>query len=109
MKLIVIRQNLIPCPGYKCMCIPPFLFVRRKARISDVDMNHEEIHARQCYEMLIIFFYAWYLIEFLLRLLFTFNWDKAYKGISFEKEAYTNQKDLTYLNKRKFWAFLRYL
>jgi hypothetical protein len=32
----------------------------------------------------------------------------AYRNISFEKEAYTNEKDLNYLQSRSFWKFLNY-
>jgi hypothetical protein len=33
----------------------------------------------------------------------------AYRNISFEKEAYLNEKDPDYLKKRSFWAFKKYL
>ena len=47
-----------------------------------------------------------YLIEFLIRLLVKRNWMQAYFNISFEREAYENEKNLTYLRDRKFWFFL---
>jgi hypothetical protein len=34
---------------------------------------------------------------------------KAYYNLSFEREAYGNEKDLAYLNTRSFWKFLKYL
>ena len=39
------------------------------------------------------------------------NWNinEAYHAISFEREAYKNEKDLDYLKKRSFWSFLRYI
>ena len=34
---------------------------------------------------------------------------KAYMNISFEKEAYTNENDLNYLEKRKSWNFFNFI
>ena len=39
-------------------------------------------------EMYYIFFYIWYAIEFLVHFAKTRNTDKAYRAISFEREAY---------------------
>lgn len=78
----------------------PFIFVSSKTTIDDVLINHERIHLRQQLEMLVLPFYIWYLIE-----LYT----KGYMNISFEKEAYENENNLTYLNKRRIFAFIRYL
>ena len=72
-------------------------------------MNHERIHVRQQLEMLILFFFIWYLIEYLVRLLQYKNSYRAYNKISFEREAYRNEKDPDYLRKRKLWSFLKYL
>lgn len=57
-------------------------------------------------EMLYIFFYLWYLIEWLIRL---FGKGNAYRKISFEKEAYNNENDETYLTKRKHYNWLKEL
>jgi len=35
------------------------------------------------------------------------NFDLGYRNISFEREAYSNEKDLVYLRKRTFWNFLK--
>ncbi len=72
-------------------------------------MNHERIHLRQQIELLVVPFYVWYGLEFLLRLLQYRNRRKAYYNISFEREAYGNEKDLNYLKQRSFWNFLKYL
>lgn len=47
---------------------------------------HELIHWRQQKEMLCIFFYLWYGVEWFIKLFFFKN---AYYHISFEQEAYT--------------------
>lgn len=72
-------------------------------------INHEKIHLKQQIEMLVIIFFIWYGIEFLFRLFITRNWMKAYFSVSFEREAYGNEKNLTYLRDRKFWNFLKYI
>lgn len=78
----------------------PFIFLRSDANPNPILINHERIHLRQQLEMFIIPFYVWYLIEY-------FN--KGYWEISFEKEAYANERDLLYLEKREFFNFTKYL
>ena len=58
--------------------------------------------------MLVLPFFIIYVTEFLIGYLKYKNWQKAYKNISFEREAYTNEKDLYYLKQRPFWRFLNY-
>ncbi|WP_338152382.1 hypothetical protein [Psychroserpens jangbogonensis] len=77
---------------------------------TDINLvNHEKIHLRQQLELLIIVFYLWYSIEFLIRLLVYGNWKKAYKNISFEREAYVNEKDPNYLKLRPLWNFINFI
>lgn len=72
--------------------------------------------------MLIVFFYIWYIIEFIIRLIINFvvwifmiknnsenTYDSfselrryVYMSISFEKEAYKNENNLDYLNYRNY-------
>ena len=109
MKLVV--NDYIPFPGYKCMALWPFIFIRRAAlsRYTKTDDNHEEIHGEQQKEMLIIFFLLWYLIEWLIRLIIYRNQAEAYRNISFEQEAYEHESDLEYLNKRKRFNWIKYI
>ncbi|MCT8338689.1 hypothetical protein MG296_01355 [Flavobacteriaceae bacterium TK19130] len=87
----------------------PFIFIANPKLKGDlVFLNHERIHLRQQLELLIIFFYVWYGIEFLCRWISIGNWYKAYRNISFEREAYKNEKDLQYCKKRSFCAFLAF-
>lgn len=72
-------------------------------------MNHEQIHAKQQKELLVLPFFIWYVMEYLIRLLIYRNSFKAYVAISFEREAYENEKDLHYLKTRRFWGFLKYI
>ena len=53
------------------MTLYPFLLINKKyyAKLKSKDYNHENIHAQQQKEMLIVFFYVWYLFEYLYRLI----------------------------------------
>jgi hypothetical protein len=72
-------------------------------------LNHERIHICQQIELGIFLFSFWYLTEYLIRLIQYRRRYLAYRNISFEREAYRNDKDLTYLKSRKIWSFLKYL
>ena len=80
--------------------------MRGNARIDDITLNHEKIHTVQIKEMLYIFFYIWYIVEWMIRLFMKGN---AYRNISFEREAYNNEKDLSYLDNRKRFAWIKYI
>jgi len=87
----------------------PFIFVKydtlkRNPRL----VNHERIHLKQQLEMGIIFFYLFYVVEFLYHYIKHRNINTAYFSISFEKEAFANDKNLTYLKERKFWGWRSY-
>ena len=95
---MIIFNKYIPKKGFKAMAIFPFIFVRGN-EISDKTLNHEKIHFAQQKEILIIFFYLFYLIF----------WIKyGYKNSPFEKEAYNNAKNEKYLKTRKRynWYYL---
>ncbi|MBB1149314.1 hypothetical protein HX062_03760 [Myroides sp. DF42-4-2] len=86
----------------------PFVIYKKAAYAEDpVLVNHERIHLKQQIELLIIPFYLWYAIEFILRFLYCRNSRKAYRAISFEREAYEHEADFSYLEKRKCYNFLR--
>ena len=90
------------------MALFPFILVKRK-NPSLVLLNHERIHLRQQLELLILPFYIWYLAEYGWNLLHYKSRYAAYRKISFEEEAFAHDEDLTYLEKRRFWAFLKYV
>ena len=102
----VVYNNIIPFKGFKAINICTFLFVRKGVRLSDKLLNHERIHTAQMKEMLFIGFYIWYFVEWLVRL---FGKGNAYRNISFEQEAYDNDDDLTYLDNRKPFEWLKYI
>lgn len=102
----VVKNNLIPFKGFTAINLFGILFVRKDARINAVTLNHERIHTRQMREMLYLPFYIWYLAEWLIRLLLPGN---AYRNISFEREAYARQADLSYPDRRKPYSWLKYI
>lgn len=107
--MIQIHNDFIPFRGYKAMTLLCFIFVRNGFELSDEDIRHELIHLEQQKEMLILPFFLWYLVEFIVNI-FKFNdWSKAYKNISFEREAYDFEKKKDYLEWRKRFAWFNYL
>lgn len=109
MKYKIINDcKWLPPKKYYGVAIYPFVFVDKK-RINEVRLNHEVIHLRQQLEMLILPFYLWYTIEYIIRVIQYRNWDVAYKNISFEREAYSNEKNINYLQQRKFCSWVKYL
>lgn len=70
---------------------------------------HENIHLRQQKEMLVVFFYLWYAIEWIVRLIQYKDSHEAYRNISFEREAYNNEYDDEYLGIRKSYEWVHYL
>lgn len=106
---LIVTKYLIP-KGYRGLALFPFVFVKYSMdKENAVFVNHERIHLRQQLELLIIPFFVLYFLEFLLRLIQYRNRDLAYRNISFEREAYTNEKDLFYLKQKSFWRFLKYI
>lgn len=87
----------------------PFIILKFKNHKNDLILiNHEKIHIRQQLELLIIPFYIVYILEFVFHLIRIGNKRDAYLNISFEKEAYSNELNLNYLQNRKFWSFIKY-
>jgi hypothetical protein len=104
---LILLKN-IPLPKIDGIALWPFVLIASKEANSIV-LNHERIHLRQQIEMLVLPFYVWYLAEWILYYFKFKDWDKAYRHISFEKEAYKNDRNLNYLKTRRFWGFLKYL
>lgn len=106
---LIVAKYLIP-KGYRGLTVFPFVFVKQALdKKNEVFINHERIHLRQQLEMLVIPFFVWYFMEFLVRFIQYKNWNLAYRNISFEKEAYSKEKNLDYLKTRKTWSFAKYI
>lgn len=87
----------------------PFVLIAPDIRLGRRLLIHERIHLRQQAELLVLPFYLCYLTEYLVRLLQGKSHYQAYRSISFEKEAYLNDTNSLYLEKRKAWNWVRYL
>lgn len=106
--MVLISKYLVP-KGYQGITVFPFIILRNcNMKSNTVLINHERIHLRQQLELLIIPFYIVYSLEFLIHLLRFKNWHKAYRHISFEREAFANENNLDYLVSKPFWSFLRF-
>lgn len=106
----IIYNKYLPRKGYTAINICGVIFARSQCKpISERIKRHEAIHTRQIAELLVVIFYVWYGIEWIIRLIQYRNKKEAYRNISFEREAYANDQDKTYLKKRKLYAFVWYL
>lgn len=106
---LIVAKYLIP-KGYRGMAVFPFVVVKYDFdKTNRTFVNHEKIHLKQQLELLILPFFIWYFMEFLIRLIQYKNKDLAYRNISFEREAYSNERDNTYLKKRSFFQFRKYI
>lgn len=98
----IIYNNIVPFKGFRAINLFGVIFARKSSgRITPTTMRHEKIHTAQMKELLYIGFYVLYFMEWLFRLVTTKN---AYKNISFEREAYSNQGNVNYLSTRKHFA-----
>ncbi|MDE6310836.1 MAG: hypothetical protein K2L96_03360 [Muribaculaceae bacterium] len=104
---MVIKCRLIP-KGY-CVNLFGTFWTRDTSWIDKYVINHERIHTAQERELLFIPFYVIYLLELCVRRLQYPGWKEAYYNISFEREAYKNGRDLTYLKNRKHYAWVKYI
>lgn len=86
-----------------------FYLTRDDSWVTPRIINHERIHDAQQRELLYIPFYLLYLLEYLFRLIQYRNHDRAYRNISYEREAYANDSNPDYLKTRPHFSSLHYL
>ena len=111
--------------GYSTIAIGWFVFSKLD-KLTNRTKVHETIHALQWTEVtsvaFVIFaalswiispywmiaspivYYVWYVVEWLIRLPF----GNAYRNIMFEREAFSNDKDNSYLCERDLFNWIRY-
>ena len=104
---IIIRSRLMP----EGICLNLFgtFWARDTSWIDRYVVNHERIHTAQQRELLFVPFYIVYIIEWLVRLVQYRNSKVAYLNISFDRDAYTYGRELTYLEHRPPYAWQRVL
>jgi hypothetical protein len=97
---------VVPFLHVSGMALYPFVLVKRAdMKLDKVLVNHERIHLVQQLELLIIPFYLLYLGNYLVNRAKGQDHHTAYMHIIFEQEAYRQEANLNYLEKRKFWAW----
>ncbi|NDW10703.1 hypothetical protein [Dysgonomonas sp. 520] len=105
----IIYNKILPTKKFKAINLFGIIFVRKEhGTLTNIQLNHESIHTAQAKEMLFLFFYIFYVFEWLFRLIQYRNSMEAYYNISFEREAYENQDNPNYLKQRKFYSFIKY-
>ena len=122
----IIYNKYIPFKGYTAINLFNIVVIRKDKKqvferapyLLDKLKRHEYIHTKQGRELLWLLFYISYIVEYLIRKIQYRKAKKAngykdkkaaYRNISFEREAYTNEYDITYSKKRKLFAFIKYL
>lgn len=87
----------------------PFIFLAStEIKQNNQIVQHEKIHLRQELELFVVLFYLIYFTEFLVGYVRYNDRYKAYRNISFEREAFDNDLNPDYLKIRQSWSWWRY-
>lgn len=106
----IIYNKYFPFRPFLATNIFGIIFCRgRKGCMDATIQNHEYIHTLQQRELLFVGFVIWYYAEWLLRAIQCRSLMKGYRHISFEREAYANERNLNYKNTRRPFAWCRML
>lgn len=94
----------------KAIAIFPFVIFKHRDLLDDLILiNHEKIHLKQQLECLLFLFYIIYVFEYIKGRIDGNSHYDAYRKISFESEAFENEKKLNYLKQRNKYAWLKFL
>lgn len=104
----IVYNRFLPV-GKRFYAINLFGVLFSKGPCSDVVINHEKIHTAQMRELLYLPFYIVYVLEWLIRMVQYGGSYEGYRHISFEREAYENENELSYLQRRRRFSFLKHL
>ena len=111
--MLIVNEKLVKLITFNfasAITLWPVIILRNQDDLNNlILLNHEKIHLRQQVEFLLLFFYLIYLIEYLIGRLKGKSHYQAYRHISFEKEAFDKENDLSYLTKRRYFSSVRYL
>lgn len=118
-------SKIIPLPRFYACTIFNCIFRNPRYKnkpLSKTTYNHESIHVAQQLDFVCgndklyilggCAFYILYFMEWLIKLIisgFTLGKVRAYRSISHEIEAYTNEKNLDYLQNRKRFTWCKYI
>ena len=104
----IIYNKILPF-GRNFYALNFFGILFAKGPCDRVTINHEKIHTAQMKELAYVFFYLFYVLEWVVRLFQYGLSTRAYYNISFEREAYANQTDMNYLSSRRAFSFMPHL
>ena len=104
-KVPVVLSKLAPIE-IGAITIGPLVFSR--GEMSDITKNHEAIHWQQYIETGIIGFIILYYTFYLMNYIRYRDGKIAYYMIPFEKEAYDNDENFDYLEKRQRWTWCKW-
>ena len=107
--MIIANKYIVP-KGFEGITLFPFIILKEKElKRDEILINHEKIHLQQQKELGVVFFFIFYGLEYVYRLFQFKNHFDAYQNISFEREAFHQEKNTSYLMFRKKWQFIKYL
>ena len=107
--IIITNSRFVKWIGYAGFSFGIWIMFAPVANITPRLIRHETIHYRQQLEMLFVFHWLWYGIEYLVRLIIYGNHEAAYRNLSFEREAYMNDGDAAYLTNRRLYSWVKYI
>jgi hypothetical protein len=84
-------------------------FVACRGEMSKTTQRHETIHFHQQLEMLFVFQWIAYGAFWLIGVVRYRNGTQAYYENPFEREAYDNERKYTYLERRPFYNWVKYI
>ncbi len=90
----------------------PWIILRKEIKQHEryeVLIRHETIHFKQAQELFVVGFYVCYVLNWCVNIIRYKSLDIAYSHILFEKEAYANEHDDSYLDRRKLFSFMAYI
>lgn len=85
------------------------IFVWSRHYMSDTTKNHETIHFQQQLELLFVFHWLLYGIFYLKNYYLYRDGATAYRESPFEREAYENEFNLTFLETRERYNWRHYI
>lgn len=104
-----VKVSKIVPKGFIGMTLWPFgIYVSEDKYLNDWELiNHELIHWEQQKELIGIFFYLLYGIEWLIKSIF--GEGRPYKRLAAEREANKHEENIFYLEIRKRYNWLKYI
>lgn len=130
----LLAKLLLAFSSCHTITIGPFVLSKRpEEKITQKVRNRECTHARQWVEMAVatgtviwilllcfdlsawwlvlagLAFYLWYGVEWLVMAVRLKDAGRAYKVVSFEREAYANEDDPNYIENSNYFAWVKYL